>query len=172
MLSEKCSICNRNKAPLTCGACDAKICKYCAEFLEGEQFYLLDKLPAKASHSTYCGHCYQTDVVPELENYLAMLEKAKEVIVFDKNQGKETRLIPRLEDPVKVTDCKDHNETILRLAFFAVKLGLNALVDVIIVPKKVKDGSYSTTIFSGTAVPAQVQQNHLLKDRSTWSNPN
>lgn len=172
MLSEKCSLCNKNKATLTCGACDAKICKYCAEFVEGDRFYLLDALPEKLKHSTYCQYCYQSKVFPELEKYLENLEKAKEIIVFEKSQGKETRLIPRIEKSVKVENCKDHDETILRLAFFAVKLGLNAIIDVEITGKKVKDGTYTTTVFSGTAVPAKVESHRLVKDRSIWSNPN
>ncbi len=97
---------------------------------------------------------------------------AKEIMVFMKAQNKETRFIKRLEEPVSINECADHNEAILRLAFFAAELDYNAIIDVNIISKKVKIGNYQTTIYSGTAIPAHVREDKLIKDKSNWSKPN
>ena len=89
-----------------------------------------------------------------------------------KNQGKETRLISRKEKPYSVKDCADYNEAILRLAFFAVEAGFNSLLDVDLTSKKIIVAGYQSTVWSGTAVPANVADKKLMRDRSLWSNPN
>lgn len=93
-------------------------------------------------------------------------------MVFMKAQFKETRLIKRLEDPISVVACADYDETLLRLAFRAAQLNYNGIIDVDITSKKVRTGNYQTSVFSGTAIPANVREDKLIKDRSNWSSPN
>ena len=93
-------------------------------------------------------------------------------MVFMKAQFKETRMVKRFEDPISIIDCADYDETILRLAFRGAELGFNGIIDVDITSKKVKTGNYQTTVFSGTAIPANVREDKLIKDKSNWSSPN
>lgn len=93
-------------------------------------------------------------------------------MVFMKAQFKETRFVKRLEDPITVAECADYDETLLRLAFRGAELNFNGIIDVDITSKKVRTGNYQTSVFSGTAIPANVREDKLIKDRSNWSGPN
>ena len=171
-MSSSCVTCLKTKANLTCGLCAGSLCKKCAEFLAEETFSFLKTVPAELAHSTYCGNCFGEHVAPAQLQYDETMEAARNVMIFMKSQAKETRLIKRKEPEVKVTDCADHDETIMRLAFYAAQLKFNALIDVLITPKKVVDGHYQTTVYTGSGIPAQVHESKLIKDRSLWSNPN
>ena len=172
--SEKkpCSQCQKPKATLTCGLCSDPICKSCAEFISEETFLFLNPKPKELQHSSYCSTCFSQQIVPLQEKYEETLRRAKDILVFDITQGKETRLIKRLEKPIVVEDCADYDETVLRLAFIAADMGYNAIVDTDIKSKKIRSGSYQTSRFTGVAVPAQVSGDRLVKDRSIWQNPN
>lgn len=100
------------------------------------------------------------------------MEQAKNTLVFMKAQFKETRFVKRLEDSIYIAECSDYDEIILRLAFKAVEMNLNGIVDVDITAKKVRTGNYQTSIFSGSAIPANILEERLIKDRSNWSGPN
>lgn len=129
-------------------------------------------VPVELQHSIYCFSCYQTHVDQPLSQYKDLVEQAKEIMVFNKSQGKETRFVRRNEDWIEVKDCADEEEVIMKLAFHAVEIGCNAVVDVDITAQKVRLGSYQTQMFKGTGRPAQVKENQLVKDRSIWSAPN
>lgn len=167
-----CITCYKPKATLECGLCHDPICKYCARFSDEDTFSFLAKIPADLSHTTYCNPCYEAKVAPELEAYRQTMEQAKEIAVFFKKQNKETRFIKRLEDPVHVIECADRDETILRLAFFAAKANLNSILDVEVTSEKIKSGTYQTHKWSGTGVPAHVNPEKLMKDRSFSDPPN
>jgi hypothetical protein len=162
MSDQKCSGCGKSKAALHCGNCSAVICKYCAVFLEEERVSFFAKVPDLLKHATYCGPCWDRHVAPALIEYDELMNKARQVSVFNKSQGKETRLVKRIEKPVSVSDCKDHDETVMRLAFFAAQLNFNALVDVNLTYKKVKMDGYQTTVWSGTGVPAQFSDSRVV----------
>lgn len=93
-----------------------------------------------------------------MDTQQALLEKAKNVDTFDKKQGSETRLIKRVEKPLKVTECDDREETLLRLAFLAAKKGYDTLVDVDIQSQKVGNKTYKKLVWNGTAVPVDIKQ--------------
>lgn len=120
----------------------------------------------------FCTPCFTHTVGLDLERYQETMEKAKNINVFEISQGKETRLIKRKEAVLKVEDCSDKNETILRLAFYAAELGFNSIIDVDLKGRKIKDGRYQHTLWTGTAMPANITDKQLVKDRSIWSNPN
>lgn len=107
-----------------------------------------------------------------MAQYNENLERAKDIIVFEKSQGKETRLLKRKEHTLKVEDMADRDELILRLAFMSAVRGFNAIIDLDIKPKKILEGRYQHTVYSGSAVPVNVSDKQLVKDRSIWSNPN
>lgn len=170
--SSVCSQCGKKNAHIICGGCNVSLCKNCSEFLEESDFALLSENPLKTDLKAFCQICYQTHVIPALHDYQNLVEQAKSVQVFLKKQSKETRLIPRIEKPLKVENCKDESDVMMRLAIQAVQKNMNALIDLECFGKKVKDGSYTTTIYSGQAVPAEYTDKRVVKDRSIWQNPN
>jgi hypothetical protein len=98
-----------------------------------------------------------------MEKYKVLVEKAKDVEVFFSDQGKETRIIRRVEEPVKVENCHDKDETLLRLAFFAAMKDFNSLVDVEIRSEKIKNGNYQTMKWQGVGVPVHVDKRRLFR---------
>ena len=168
-----CVTCNKPKATLVCGICACTVCKYCAQILEEDAFSYLAKVPEKLKHQVFCSTCYDKAVAPELQTYNETMERAKDVLVFLKAQNKETRLIKRPErKPFRISNCADHDETVMRLAFLAAQAGYNGLIEVDVVYEKVKENSYSTHIWSGTGMPANVEARRLIRDRSFSSSPN
>lgn len=96
-------------------------------------------------------------------NYNRMMQNAREVSLFYKDQGKETRRMSRVEKPIIVENCLDKDELILRLAFRAAEEGFNTLVDVDLVSQKVKQGNYQHLIWKGTAVPISLEPEKLKR---------
>jgi hypothetical protein len=107
-----------------------------------------------------------------MASYDETLQKARNILVYEKSQSKETRLMKRKTPPIAVQNCDDYDETVLRLAFLAAKAGFNAIIDVHVTSEKVRENSYQTTIFKGTAVPINLNPNHVARDRALWQNPN
>ena len=167
-----CCQCQSAKAPHTCGGCAEALCKSCALFVGEENYLYLNTRPEILKHSVFCTPCYNSLVAPVLADYETTVQKAREVLVFDKTQGKETRFVKRLEKPVKIAQGLDEQDITMRLAFMAAEKNYNSIIDVDIKATKVRDGSYQTTVYSGSAIPANVSDRKLLKDRSFWSDPN
>jgi len=100
------------------------------------------------------------------------MQAARQIDIYFKDQGKETRLMRREGEPFIINECADREELILRLAFLGALNGFSTLVDVDIVGKKVREGSYQTTIYRGSATPANARPNQIPKDKSIRHNPN
>lgn len=156
MENKSCCACFKPKATLVCGICTESVCKNCAQFLDDDSFAFLKNRPAHLKHTTYCPQCFDKDVAEELARYNDDLDKAKDIAVFDISQGKETRNFKRFDEKYEVKECPDREETLLRLAFMAVRDGFNAIIDVDVTSKKVRQGSYQSQIYSGTAVAARL----------------
>lgn len=124
--------------------------------MDAENFALSPNVDPDLTHAVYCSPCFDSRVAGPLSDYQNHLERAKNVFVFMKNQSKETRLIKRKLPAIRIESCDDRDELIMRLAFAAIATGSNAIVDVDVVPKKVKDGTYQTTKWNGTAFPVTV----------------
>lgn len=167
-----CISCQKTKALLKCGLCDTDVCKYCAIILPEDGFSFLKPIPADLNHDIFCGPCYDQKISARWDEYQETMEKAKNINVYLSNQGKETRLIKRTEELFNVTDCKDHDETLLRLAFFAVQAGFNALVDVNLTSVKVRNNNYQTLVWSGVGRPANITERNQIKDKSFRHSPN
>lgn len=172
MTTPSCCSCFKPKANLVCGICEDTICKKCTQFIEENSFSFRKKISAELSHTAFCETCYTQKILPELNAYNEMMEQAKNIMVFMKAQFKETRFVKRLEDPISIAECSDYDEIILRLAFKAAEMNFNGIIDVDVVAKKVRTGNYQTSVFSATAIPANVREDRLIKDRSNWSHPN
>lgn len=172
MENQNCITCLNGKAQLVCGICQSHICKKCAHFVDETQTLYMTNKPEVLKHTTFCGACYDAQVAQVMDAYEQTLARAREILVFDKSQGKETRFISRKESIIKVTDCSDYDEALLRFAFIAAQLNFNAIIDVDLHSRKVKTGSYQTQLWDGTARPANVSEHKLMKDRAIWDNPN
>ncbi len=156
MENSVCSSCRLPKGILKCECCFAIQCKNCIQKLKKESFSFLEVIPKELSYRKYCGSCFDEKVAPALESYREVMTRAKEVFIFSKSQGEETRLIRRTEKPIKVTNCDDRNEIIMRLAFFAAQSNFNALVDVVVTSEKKRNEGYQTTKWQGIGVPVNV----------------
>jgi hypothetical protein len=167
-----CTTCQKPKAPLKCGLCECAICKNCTEFVSEDAFAYLEKIPQELTHQAYCLSCYNEKVDGQLQAYRQTMELAKNIIIYNKKQFKETRFIKRYEEPYKITDCLEESEVIMKMAFRAIRANYNAVIDVEVIPEKVRDGSYQTTKWSGSGIPAEVLDSQLVKDRSFKSTPN
>ncbi len=156
MENKTCVACLKPKAQLSCDACKQAICKSCTEFLGEDSFSFLDKKTENILHRIYCRPCFEELVQPEMLSYNQIMEAAKDVIVYFKAQGKETRSFSRKENLFHVTNCADHDEAILRLAFLAAKNKFNAIIDVELSSKKERNGSYQRLLWSATARPTKI----------------
>ncbi len=156
METQNCLQCQKPKAQLSCGLCQQSVCKNCAVFLEDEKLAFWDNKPDHLKHNVYCSYCYEAQVHADVENYEDCVEKAKDIFIYFSDQGKETRMIRRKDEPYVVKDGNDRDETLMKLAFLAVRSGHNALVDVELTSKKVRVGGYQTLSWSGTGLPVQV----------------
>ena len=166
---EVCSICFKPKAKLDCGICKEPICKNCTVFLEDDHFAFLKPMPDDFILRRFCPPCYDAKVEPALAAYDSDLEKARNVFVFYKTENKESRYFKRIEKPVKVADCTDREELILRLAYLAVKANCNTIVDVELTQEKIKKGAYQTSNWSGTANPVEADPQKIeKKSKQTW----
>lgn len=165
-----CCTCQKPKATLQCGHCKEAVCKNCAQFLEEGSFSFLAKIPEHLSHGIYCSPCFDSQVSNELAEYNHTMELAKDIHFFEKDQGKETRFFNRKEKTLKVENCADREEALLRLAFFAAKAGFNTLIDVDVTYEKVVSGTYKTHVWKGSGVPTNVAESRLNR-KSNLKNP-
>lgn len=160
MSSRVCITCQQPKANLECISCSEGVCKTCAEFLNEGSFELLgDATPVPVG--TYCGGCYDNKVAPELNAYNDAAARARDINIYFKGQSKESRIIRRKEKPIKIENCLDREEAILRLAFLAAKANYNVLLDVDVYAQKVKTNGYQSSIWKGMGIPSNVDQ-HIL----------
>lgn len=166
MEKNECSACRRPGAGFECGLCHEQFCKKCSQMLPEDTFGFWSEIPESLRHRVYCGACYDSGVLPFQEEYEETIERAKEVFVFFKTQRKEIPLTRRSKLQYRIDACKDRDETIFRLAFFAAKDGYNAIIETDVSAKKVRNEGYQTSIWSGTAVPASVDAGKMdLQDR-------
>jgi hypothetical protein len=163
-MKSTCSSCFKPKANYQCPLCHEDVCKSCTQFMEDGSFSFLKKIPEEISHTMYCPRCFDEKVAVPLENYLSTIEKAKEVVVFFKDEGQKTRLFSRKEPIVEVPECLDREETILRLAFFAAEKNFNAIIDVDLSSKKIMNGSHRYSIWKGSAVPCKLDEKILSRE--------
>lgn len=157
----ECHLCKKPKAHLVCELCAQAMCKKCSEKLLPGSFSFQPTIPPELKHRLYCGRCFDTHVSPALAEYDSLLARARAVMVYEKVQSEETRLMSRHEKPVEVKDCPDRKEALLRLAFLAVLRGFNSLIDVHIVARKVRKSEYQTSAFDGTGIPTQLDPDKL-----------
>ena len=158
-----CCVCQKPKAKLECGLCHSPVCKKCVQFIDEGSFSFYEVVPKNLNHTTFCGPCFTEHIISEIAEYERLVELAKDVFVFYKDQGKETRRMPRENKTLEIKACADREEVVMRLAFLAVLDGYTTLVDVDIQHEKVRDGSYQTSLWHATAVPVKIEPEKLKR---------
>jgi hypothetical protein len=138
--------------------------------VDEESFAFSPEGDVKFAHGAYCCNCFDSQISKPLQEYNDAMEAARKVIVFSRDQGKESRRYLRNAPAVTVQDCSDPKETLLRLAFLAAKQGFNGLVNADVKAKKVKINFYNTSVFSGSGIPTQIDEAKLerMEKISTW----
>jgi hypothetical protein len=164
METQTCSDCRKPKAIHECGVCQEPFCKKCSQIIPPEEFGFWSKIPEILTRRIYCHACFDREVAPEKEKYDEILERAKGVFVFFKTQRKQIPLIRRSKIPVVIDACDDRDETILRLGFLAAEQNHNAIIEVDVTAKKVRNEAYQTSVWSGTAFPADVDGSKVERD--------
>jgi hypothetical protein len=163
-MSETCKTCRKPKANFHCGLCAEAVCKNCAEFLEETSFSFLTKVPKELTHTCYCPTCFDEKVSAPLAQYNGTLEKAREIMVFSKDQTKLTGHLKRKEEPYRVENCEDQEEALMRMSFYAVQGNFNTLLDVEYKSKKIIVGSHKKTIWDATAIPITIDPKEVRED--------
>ena len=156
-----CSVCQNPKAIHQCGLCSELLCKDCVELLPADTFSLLAKVTEDLKHPAYCQYCYGDTIAPALASYEETLAKAKGIYVFYKTQRKAIPLIRKSRVNLKIENCSDRKETLLRLGFLAAQKGFNSLVEVELIAQKVRNHGYQTSNWTGAAFPADVNTAHV-----------
>lgn len=156
-----CKTCKKPKAPYTCGICHEQTCKSCTQFMGEGSFLFQRVIPEVLTHTYYCSMCFDEQIAGPLSVYNETMEKARDIIIYGKDQTRLTRYIKRKEDPYKVEDCVDKEEAVLKMSFYAAEAKYNCLVDVELTAKKVMLGTYKKTAWSGTAVAVTIDPNSI-----------
>lgn len=140
------------------------MCKNCSQLLSDSTFSFLKTIPDILKHHRYCGACYDQQVAPALESYLEVMERAKQAFIFFTTQRKEAPILKREKEKIAILTCADRDELILRLAFFAAQAGHNAVIEVEVKSEKIRNGSYQTSQWSGSGIPATVDAERIEKN--------
>lgn len=160
-MSNVCSACRKPKATTNCEICETPLCKGCVQFVEPATFSFLNEIPEVLSHSRYCLGCFDQKVSPELAAYDDLMKKARNLYVFFITQKRQPPILKRSKETIKELDRTDRDETVLRLAFTAAKLGFNAIIETDIIAVKTRSGAYQKTLWQGSALPVQVDVEKL-----------
>lgn len=161
-MSEACIHCRKTKGVGVCEVCHQTSCKDCTQYLPEDTFSFQSKLSAELKHHRYCIGCYEQHVTPALEAYHEILERAREVYFFFTTHKRPPTVLKRAKEVLRVTECKDRDETILRLGFMAAALGFNAVVEAEVKSQKIRQGAYQKMGWSGVGIAAQVDATKLL----------
>lgn len=156
-----CSSCRRPQSVQKCGICQADLCKKCLKFLDASTFAFWGKVPPDVSHTYYCEPCFEEKVQPVLESYEEILARAREVFFFFITQRKTIPILKKSKESIRVADCPDRDETILRLGFMAAEQGANAVVEAEVLSEKIRNGGHQTSRWKGTGVVAWVDAERL-----------
>ena len=104
----------------------------------------------------------QTKSLAEYEDKMA---RAKEMYFFFNTQRSLLPVLKKATNPIRVENCEDRDETVLRLAFLSVDQGYNSVIEAEVVSAKVRNGGHHKHFWKGTAFPANLDLERF--ERST-----
>lgn len=152
----ECIACRRPKGALECGLCHESVCRNCATYQPEGTFSFFTVVPAELAHTHYCPTCYDEQVAPQKLRYDSLMEQARETAIFFTTQRRQLPILKKTNDVLKVVDCADRDETILRLAFQAAQMECNSVIEVEVEAEKVRNFGYQKSAWRGQGRPAQV----------------
>jgi hypothetical protein len=114
-------------------------------------------LPEFVLKSRCCYPCYDSKVLPELEQHRENLRLAREVSVIPKAYRGQVSIVKKARAPVNIPPCEDKAEALLRLAYAAVLEGFNGLVRVEVAGKKTVQNRYQKMWWTASGTPANVK---------------
>jgi hypothetical protein len=156
-----CSHCQEPKAQLVCGACGKDICKTCREYIDTNSFSFMAKAPQHLTKGEYCPACFEDVIVPAQAAYDATMKSAAEVFYLSKNYPGYIHMQRKHTKRVVVTECDDRRECIMRLAFFAVELGFNGIIEAEVESFKIRKNNRQSSYWKGSALPAKIDGERL-----------
>jgi hypothetical protein len=155
-MEKACVSCRKSDAPSECGLCQGALCRKCRIFLGDSAFPFIEAAP-ELKHAYYCGGCYDETVEPVKADYEATLEQAKGVYVIYKGSKSTFKSLRKADGGTTVSGSKDRDDTILWLAFHAAKAGFNAITEVEVESKKVRNAGWQSSVWTGSGVPADIR---------------
>jgi hypothetical protein len=125
----------------------------------GSEEFLYETEPTKKpTGATYCGRCEDTVLLPLRQNYTDTFNAAKAVSVVPKNYRGRVTVIRKANVTLHTGPWADKSQAELALAFGAAKKGFNAILQADFFGKKVRNHGYQHTEWTGSAVPADIQE--------------
>lgn len=146
-----CKICLRPQAVHECGLCHVNLCKKCEHFVEPDSFAFMEKVHRDFTLGHYCPECFDERIQPQVEKYAELMERAKHIYIFFSTSKNPHTLIKKSNKPLRLSNCRDRDETILRLGFRAAEQGYNAVVEV-----EVERIQNQRNFWEGRGVPAHI----------------
>lgn len=160
-MTEVCKTCRKPKAPYVCGLCSEHTCKACTQFMSEDFSALRKGVPDFLKHNSYCINCFDDQVAAPLSDYTGKMEKARDIIIYSKEQSKLTRFLKRKTEPYVVEGCEDEEEAVMKMSFYAVEDGFNCLIDLQYNSKKLIVGSHKKTLVGATAMGITIDPNEI-----------
>lgn len=151
-----CSICRHAKAYANCGLCETALCKDCEQFLEPDHFAFLDPIPKNLTLAHYCSNCFDEHVTPTQVTYTATMERAREVYIIFDSQHVPGAVRKKAKRTVTISNCKDRDETILRLGFRTIEQGFNAMIHVEVFATQIRNHAHQKNSWTGTGLPVDM----------------
>lgn len=152
----RCCFCRLPRADNHCELCETDVCRHCLRRLPDDAFEFQESVPEDLKHQKYCPNCYDAVVMPALERYERQFRTARELHFWTKSYRGSLPLLRSSRTQVSIRGARDKDWLILALAFKAVELGFNALTQVEIKSKKVRQNNYQRTEWQGTGLPVDV----------------
>ncbi len=162
MYMEICKVCHLNTTEIECGYCKGPICKKCLERcdLEMNEWYQ----SKKDIHSVACPDCYEFTYTPLYQKFLEDMQMAQNMPIWPKTYRGKIPILNQSSQEVHIKECADKKEVVLKLAFQAVELNMNALKDVNVAYEKRRNHGYQKMIYSGTAKAIMADHSKLIDE--------
>lgn len=150
MSANLCTICRNEPKIALCGICESALCKKCERYLEVDYFSFKEKVPEDLTQGHYCNGCFVEKIEPEMAAYNVIMEKAKTTYIFFDTSPLPRSLIKKYNKSIAIQNCKDRDETFMRLGFRSAEKGFNAVVEVVVERTRHK------RVWEGRGIPAHI----------------
>ncbi len=131
--------------------------------MEPDSFPFLEAVPEELQLVHYCPTCFEETMVPAQEKYEAMMALARKINIFFVTEKNLPRLLKKAHRPVQIQNCKDRDETVLRLGFKAAELGFNSLVKVDVSATQIRNLTHQKNSWHGVGIPADIDESRYFR---------